>query len=219
MPEEEIIEEINQVNKKYNNEDLAEDFYKAWDEYNYSFDIDENKYLDRIEEAYFKNIENVGMSDFNATYCLLRDFKRDDKAQEMLDKFSETHDLSKDYTFRQIIDKSLMIKITDLMKSKKKQINYEEIFLSIGVQESWNIEDLKDLSEVSEDKLYEIIYNNPDELHFKAIRFFLKSFIEDDFFKTIMTKITTVLIKISQSGYINKRRIMKNFELDLDSLS
>ena len=218
LPEEEIIQQIKEKNEIAKREDLAEDFHMAWEEYKYSFETDANKFLNRIKDAYFENIKNVGISDFCSTYCLFRDLGDKTTAKRIADEYLEKHDVSKDYDLTRVNDSELVDVISAWMASKEKHINYEEVFLKIGEGRGWNIPDLIELSEIPEEELYSIIFNHPDWKHFDAINFFLSYREQGEDFKKIGSKIENVLKRISNTAPINSRRILKMFNLDFSEI-
>lgn len=158
---ESFLKEFEDINKREIARKGNDDYRKAWDLYNQSFENNEEEFVEELVSGFNKNVEYIESHSLESSVSVLRDLGEDAKADSLIDKYIETHRSIFIPEYEQTIFYSSMKDAYLLQKIKKVIDSYE-----------YNFEFNKTIEKIAFEK-----YSSYQEIKFLA------SHTTDDFIK------------------------------------
>ena len=158
-----LIEAAQVYDSQYRKKDLSNPFAEVWRWFHGSFLGDQDQFIKDLNDAALQAISQIRVGDLNETVTLLRSLARDDFADNLIDKFVETHrstpaifDLS-DYSFSGSVNDTKLRSTFDALHSnlaKLPTLVEAFIFMNKG---SYGLEHIEAMKKASVDD-YEAMF-------------------------------------------------------------
>ncbi len=214
-PEE--IEKMTQSSEaKLTLDDKTNSFNKAWDKYHDSFDNNEAEVLSEIFNSFKDNVQSINPTNADHTIQLLRKFKQDTKADELIKYYMEKRKEKKEFYdpnhfhFLDIKDPTFLKEFQDKLASFKDTRNPKDILIGMVKNSSWGLEDTDTLSQLSSDDYYNLFKEEKGgDLHTIVSQSLkLGHYTDaDEKMKKIGSEAEKALRKIAKESPINKERV------------
>ncbi len=223
-----LISEAEKLNQKIIAKKSDNSFMEAWYQYLYSFQNNEDEVLEGLYNGAKNHSKYISLNYLNATVVLLREFGRDEQADEVIDVCIESmkqkdekrvFDLSI-YPFSDTItDKTLIKKLNDQNQQRIEEKTLEEIVQKIANRDGYEQSDLITMSQASENEYFKLFKSKEGpnlRLYVEACLQFRNTHQQQEIYKTITKKTISALKNIAGEDALNKRRVQINYGICLD---
>jgi hypothetical protein len=190
-------------------------FMAIWRQFHDSFDGDQETFITELYSAALQAIAHISGSDLNATVRLLRDLKRDDLADSLIENFvaankvkPSTFDL-KDHPFGGSIDDGKLRATFDAVHSELIRLPGLEEAVTFMVKNSgYNDEHLEAMKRASVDEYYAMFLKHHDDIKLSSlIKWSLRWGGGEH--AEIATKATEALERIKATSLLNAIRVSR----------
>ena len=179
-----LKKEADTIQTDIGNSQAQDEYFNAWRFLHDSFDNNENESLDHLFHTVKKNANYVNPSGLDSTVCFLRDFDRNEQADELIDTYIDVHrdnpkvfDLN-EFPFRNDIhDERLIKEFRKITASVKPEKTLKQAISIIAEQSGYSHEDKLILSGASEEDYYTLFRNESGPHLSSWIKACLKIFI------------------------------------------
>lgn len=199
---------------------------KAWDLYHDSFDNNQNDVIDHFLTCFMANLEYINLNDLNSIVFLLREFKEDQKASNLIDVFIENKisnihlfDLKTNIRFGDIQDTEIIDKFSRIFYDNFIPKTVTQVLSDIAGKNGWEQEDIDVLANTSIDQYYDIFKPLRGEDTYNYINTCLqfgRFSNASEQHKKISDNATEALKRIGSESLINRLRI-RRFGVEIDN--
>jgi hypothetical protein len=226
LDEKEFKEKIDQANQRRRAAITHQKLRDAWNIYTDSFDDNIEQLKSTIRDILEADLGKVTLWDFSLSIDLLEEYG--DDISTYIDKYVSFHsdqlaniDPDDFLAFGKIKNTLLNSKIQEL-RDDRGIFDINSVLDSIVKNQGWSQEDVKFLSSLTVDSIYEWMMSKPDRITSKIKRGLLKfkslnsnDEKESQNYKTIADRATVALIRIAKLNQLNKNRVKSIYGIEV----
>lgn len=213
-----LCKEAIVLNKQYVNSEVRHGIHKPWDMLGDSLQDDEEKIVSALIESVDNFAQAMSVSDINSVVVMLRDLEKPADAEQCLEKFLAANvdkprsffQMSSHHPIRQRIDPALAVSFEHELSARPIERNPAEVLVNIERNSGWGGDDIKFLSTLPEEKLFEIIKTaTGDDLHdmIRSATRFVNTHEGPSEHVELGAKMLNVLRRISAESRLNNFRL------------
>jgi hypothetical protein len=221
--EKKISEVAEKTQAEFNNNKENSVFSKAWKRYHQSFVVDDNEVLDGLYEGAKQSMPSISLLNLNATNKLLREFGRDEQADELVGLYVAQPNLNPDWLDEDLImwgneevDPGLSEAFSTLKANMVDDRDPKDVLVAMVTNRSWNDADIILLAQQGAEN-FEKIFESIDSPNLSAVVKFAISLgtMEGENHILLGLAVNEGLRRIARKSPLRKRRI-ENLGVSLD---
>lgn len=149
---ESFLKEFEDINKREIARKGNDDYRKAWDLYNQSFENNEEKFVEELVSGFNKNVEYIELHSVESSVSVLRDLGEDSKADSLVDKYVETHrskfvpEYEQTIFYRGIKDTYLLQEINKVIDSYEYNFEFNKTIEKMAFEKYPSYQEIKFLA-------------------------------------------------------------------------
>ncbi len=210
-----FVEQAKKFDDDLRGREMSVPFNAVWQNFHGSFSIDQDTFITDLHKTAQHAIAHIGSSDLNGTVRLLRELRRGDLADDLIDRFIEanksqpsTFDLQ-DHPFGGSIDDAILRAKFDAIHSAVKQLpGLEEAVTFMARTSSYNPEHIKAMEIASVDEYEALFLAKHDDVKLSSLIKWTLRWADGDHAE-ITKKAKEALTRIKATSLLNSIRISR----------
>ncbi len=197
-------------------------YSKTWRLYDNSFEDNEAEFTENLIAQFNENIEALDTNDLDGAVGILRQLKKDNQANNLVDIYIEFHKNNFTQNFLETIffsrlnDSYIREKINQLNRKSRTEFSTEKVILRIFKKEN-DYEDIKFLASRDVSEFYNVFKSESSIEKYYLIQTCLQfEGGTEPFFKEVTTKAKEALKLIALESDFNKIRIENIYKINVD---
>lgn len=159
-----LVDVTSSLSEELRKKDLSHDFERAWSQFHNGFEGELDQFISDFYSAAIQSAFRMSISDLDASVGLLRDLKRDDLAEELINQFINARkenpsifNLSEHPFGGTIRDQKLRDKFIQVHLKLQRLPSLEEAVLFVITNSGYNPEHLEAMRQASVDDFYALL--------------------------------------------------------------
>lgn len=210
-----FVEVAKKLDEELRNTEMSVPFTTVWRRFHNSFSDDHDAFITELYDTALHAIAHISSGDLNATVRLLRDLKRDDLADSLIDKFVDankakpsTFDL-KEHPFGGTIDDTKLRATFDAVHSRLTQLpGLEEAVTFMAKNSGYNPEHLEAMMKASVDEYHAMFLKEHDDVKLSNLIKWSLRWADSDHAE-ITAKAKAALERIKATSLLNAIRVSR----------
>lgn len=210
-----FVEVAKKLNEELRSNEMSVPFTAVWRRFHNSFSDDQDAFIAELYDTALHAIAHIGSGDLNGTVRLLRDLKRDDLADSLIDKFVDankakpsTFDL-KEHPFGGTIDDTKLRATFDAVHSGLTQLpGLEEAVTFMAKNSGYNPEHLEAMMKASVDEYQAMFLTEHDDVKLSNLIKWSLRWADSDHAE-ITAKAKEALERIKATSLLNAIRVSR----------
>lgn len=149
---ESFLKEFKEINEREIARKGNDDYSKAWDLYNHSFENNDEKFVEDLVSGFNKNVKYIELHSLESSVSVLRYLGEDNKANSLIDKYIECHrsrfipEYEQTVFYRSIKDNYLVQEIKKVIDSYEYNFEFNKTIEKIAFEEHPSYQEIKFLA-------------------------------------------------------------------------
>lgn len=210
-----FVEVAKKLDEELRSNEMSVPFTAVWRRFHNSFSDDQDAFIAELYDTALHAIAHIGSGDLNGTVRLLRDLKRDDLADSLIDKFVDankakpsTFDL-KEHPFGGTIDDTKLRATFDAVHSGLTQLpGLEEAVIFMAKNSGYNQEHLDAMMKASVDDYQAMFLKEHDDVKLSNLIKWSLRWADSDHAE-ITAKAKDALERIKATSLLNAIRVSR----------
>jgi hypothetical protein len=210
-----FVEAAKKLDEELRSKEMSVPFTAVWRRFRDSFSDDQDAFIEELYGAARQAIAHIGSGDLNATVRLLRELKRDDLADSLIDKFVEAHKATlsmfdlKEHPFGGSIDDTKLRSTFDAVHSALTKLpGLEEAVTFMATNSGYNPEHLEAMMKASVDEYQTMFMRGHDEVNLSNLVKWSLRWADSDYAE-ITDKAKEALERIKTTSLLNAVRVSR----------
>ena len=171
-----LVDVTSSLSEELRNKDLSHDFERAWSQFHNGFEGEPDQFISDFYSAAIQSAFRMSIGDLDASVGLLRDLKRDDLAEELINQFINTRkenpsifNLSEHPFGGTIRDQKLRDEFAQVHLKLQRLPSLEEAVLFLINNSGYNPEHLEAMRQASVDDFYALLIKPHENVRLASI--------------------------------------------------
>lgn len=208
-----FIEVAKKLDEELRSKEMSVPFTAVWRRFHDSFSDDQDAFIAELYDTAINAIAHIGSGDLNGTVRLLRELKRDDLADSLIEKFVDAHKATpstfdlKEHPFGGTIDDTKLRTTFDAVHSGLKRLpGLEEAVTFMAKNSGYNPEHIETMMKASVDEYHAMFLKEHDDVKLSSLIKWSLRWADSDHAE-ITAKAKEALERIKATSSLNAIRV------------